>query len=71
MQASHVVVDTADGYTFRAGSDGELFTKVTAAAFAGRRNAERDECGRPCTYQVFALVPPDQAEYALRHGYGL
>ncbi len=55
MFASHVVVDTIDGYTFRAGSDGVLFTEATATAFAAERNAEMKPQYR--SYQVFALVP--------------
>ena len=65
--ATHVVVDTQDGYTFAKGSDGELFGEATATAFAAARNAEMKPEYR--TYRVFALVPPALAEYAARHGY--
>ncbi len=51
---SHVVVDTIDGYVFKAGSDGELFTLETATAFARERNSERKPQHR--TYAVFRLV---------------
>jgi hypothetical protein len=53
--ASHVVVDTQDGYTFAKGADGNLFTAATAAAFAAQRNAEMKPQYR--SYQVFALTP--------------
>jgi hypothetical protein len=52
--ASHVVVDLHDGYTFWNGSDGELFTAATAAAFAAGRNSEMKPEHR--AYRVFALV---------------
>jgi hypothetical protein len=57
MNASHVVVDTQDGYTFAKGADGNLFTAATAAAFAAQRNAEMKPQFR--SYRVFALVPAD------------
>lgn len=68
MHASHVVVDGHDGYTFWAGADGKLFDAGTAAAFADQRNAEMKPEHR--LYRVFALVDPDQAAHAVRHGYG-
>lgn len=58
---SHVVVDTTDGYVFRAGSDGELFTLETAAAFARERNAEMKPEYR--TYAVFRLVSENVEGY--------
>lgn len=54
MYASHVVVDTHDGYTFAKGADGELFDAETAAAFADQRNAEMKPEHQ--LYEVFALV---------------
>jgi hypothetical protein len=48
-----VVVDTADGYVFRSGSDGALFTLDTAATFATQRNVGQVSP----TYQVFMLTP--------------
>jgi hypothetical protein len=50
-----VVVDTRDGYTFRSGIDGVLFTEEAARSFAGERNAEMKPEHR--TYKVFLLVP--------------
>jgi hypothetical protein len=53
MHASHVVVDTRDGYTFWKDADGELFTLDTAHRFAMVRNHELID---PTQYHVFALV---------------
>lgn len=54
MNASHVVVDTADGYMFWRGADGKHFDKRAAAEFARARNAAMKPEHR--TYQVFALI---------------
>ena len=54
MHATHVVVDTRDGYTFWNDSTGQLFDQARATSFAGQRNAERKPEHR--TYQVFALT---------------
>lgn len=54
MHASHVTVDTLDGYTFWRDANGEMFTGATAQAFAEQRNAERKPEYR--SYQVFSLV---------------
>jgi len=53
--ASHVVVDTHDGYTFWRGADGEMFDAASAAAFAAVRNAEMKPEHQ--LYRVFALTP--------------
>jgi hypothetical protein len=56
--ASHVVVDTHDGYTWWRGGarhgGGAMFTAETAAAFAAGRNAEMKP--EHALYRVFALV---------------
>jgi hypothetical protein len=51
---THVVIDTRDGYVYRAGSDGILFTGRTARAFRDHRNAGLKPEHR--TYEVFSLV---------------
>ena len=48
---SHVVVDTLDGFTFSKDINGELFTLVTARAFA----VERNIASKTPSYRVFAL----------------
>ena len=53
-RATHVVVDTHDGYTFWQGADGELFDGTAARAFAAQRNAEMKPEHRK--YEVFSLV---------------
>lgn len=40
MEPTHIVVDTRDGYLFRAAGDGMLFTAATARAFAAHRNED-------------------------------
>jgi hypothetical protein len=49
-----VVVDTIDGYVFRAGVDGVLFTVATATQFARESNAARKPGHQ--TYAVFGLL---------------
>lgn len=53
MNATHVVVDTWDGYTFWRDADNELFLHASAIEFANKRNAE---LARPGQYKVFALI---------------
>lgn len=54
----HIAVDTADGYLFGRGSDGQPFTPETARAFADQRNADCKPDRQ--TYAVYrlALVQP-------------
>lgn len=59
MHATHVIVDTIDGYVFWKGSDGEFFTAETAQEFADHRNAEMKPEYR--SYQVFTLVKYDKS----------
>ena len=54
---THVVVDTCDGYVFRSGHDGVLFTVDSAQAFADHRNAEMKP--EYASYAVFKLVKCD------------
>jgi hypothetical protein len=51
---THVVVDTLDGYVFRAGGNGILFDKQSATEFASLRNSERKPQYQ--SYKVFRLV---------------
>ena len=53
--ATHIVVDTKDGYSFWAGADGNLFTLETATAFARERNREMKFPHR--SYALFRLEP--------------
>jgi hypothetical protein len=56
MRASHVVVDTRDGYIFWRGADGKLFTQETACAYA-RMAHTYDKKGSRNSYRVFELHP--------------
>jgi hypothetical protein len=55
VHATHVVVDTIDGYTFWQGADGKLFGQAAAEAFASARNAEMKPQFR--SFRVFRVVP--------------
>ena len=55
--ASHVVVDTQDGYMFWVDQDGHLMDAGTAAVFAAVQNGLMKPEHRG--YRVFALVPAD------------
>lgn len=57
--ASHVVVDTLDGYTWWRDKYGKMFDERTAADFARKLNNECKPEYR--TYQVFRLVPTSAA----------
>jgi hypothetical protein len=63
--ATHVVVDTKDGYTFWKGGDGELFRYEGAREFAEHRNAEMKPEHR--SYLVFALRATAETVQAMRH----
>lgn len=63
-RATHVVVDTKDGYTFWAGSDGELFDCTSAAAFAANRNAAMKPEHR--SYMVFRLEATTATRQAMQ-----
>lgn len=51
--ATHVVVDTTDGWTFWKDENGKLFNEQSATAFAEARNAEMKPQYR--SYKVFRL----------------
>lgn len=67
MEPTHIVVDTRDGYLYRAPSDGVLFTAATARAFAESRNAEMKPEHR--TYAVRRLVPDETAREQFARAY--
>ena len=62
MTASHVAVDTRDGYIFWQDSEG-LFDQERAQAFADERNAGM-RVPYNTSYQVYALVPVGETEGA-------
>lgn len=67
MEPTHIVVDTRDGYDYRAASDGVLFGAETARAFAEQRNAELKPEFR--TYVVRRLVPDETPREQLARAY--
>lgn len=59
MNASHVVVDTRDGYMFWRDRNGKHFDSAGARQFADQRNAEYTDPvykREQPVYQVFALI---------------
>lgn len=57
MNATHVVIDTHDGYTFWRDSEGNLFDQAAAAMFAQQCNREMKPEHRK--YRVFTLTPDE------------